>query len=321
MAGHRFVYGPVASRRLGFSLGVDIIPFKTCSLDCVYCQLGSAGKATIRRGSWFPPEEILAQIKAALGSGQRIDVITFSGSGEPTLSRDIGRLIRADQADDPRPRRGADQRDPPHPEGRPARPRRGRHRRAFARRRHGRRSSGASTGPTRRSTTAGSSTVSSASATSSPASSGSRSCSSRGVNDSPAAIRALKAAVARIRPDRIELNTVVRPPADARRQAARRRRAGEDPRRARSQGGDRRLVRRRRAGPGLGRPRAGHPGHRRPASSDGGGHRRGPRPSPRRGPQGPGLAPRPPPRPQDRSRGTNILRRAARPELYLTCPL
>ena len=95
MAGHRYVYGPVASRRLGFSLGVDIIPFKTCTLDCTYCQLGSTGKTSLRRASWFPPKEILAQVKAAVDSGQRIDVITFSGSGEPTLNRDIGGLIRA----------------------------------------------------------------------------------------------------------------------------------------------------------------------------------------------------------------------------------
>src|SRR5512139_3389604 len=70
MPGRRFVYGPVASRRLGFSLGVDIIPFKTCTLDCGYCQLGSTGRATVRRGRWFPPEEILAQIKEVLDSGQ-----------------------------------------------------------------------------------------------------------------------------------------------------------------------------------------------------------------------------------------------------------
>jgi wyosine [tRNA(Phe)-imidazoG37] synthetase (radical SAM superfamily) len=95
MAGRRYVYGPVASRRLGFSLGVDIIPYKTCTLDCIYCQLGSTGKTSVRRGSWFPPKEILAQIKQAIDSGQRIDVITFSGSGEPTLCRDLGKLIRA----------------------------------------------------------------------------------------------------------------------------------------------------------------------------------------------------------------------------------
>ena len=81
----RFVYGPVPSRRLGFSLGVDILPFKTCTLDCVYCQLGSTGKTVIRRGSFFPPKDVLAQVREALGSGQRVDVITFSGSGEPTL--------------------------------------------------------------------------------------------------------------------------------------------------------------------------------------------------------------------------------------------
>lgn len=95
MGGRRHVYGPVPSRRLGFSLGVDIIPFKTCTLDCTYCQLGSTRKTVCRRGSWFPPREILAQVKEAVGSGQKIDVITFSGSGEPTLNRDIGRIIRA----------------------------------------------------------------------------------------------------------------------------------------------------------------------------------------------------------------------------------
>ena len=95
MGGRRYVYGPVPSRRLGFSLGVDIIPFKTCTLDCTYCQLGSTRKTSVRRGSWFRPQEILSQVKEALDSGQRIDVITFSGSGEPTLNRDIGRLIRA----------------------------------------------------------------------------------------------------------------------------------------------------------------------------------------------------------------------------------
>lgn len=95
MGGRRHVYGPVPSRRLGFSLGVDIIPFKTCTLDCMYCQLGPTRKTVCRRGSWFPPGKILAQVKDAVESGRKIDAITFSGSGEPTLNRDIGRLIRA----------------------------------------------------------------------------------------------------------------------------------------------------------------------------------------------------------------------------------
>ncbi len=94
-AAPRFVYGPVPSRRLGFSLGVDILPFKTCPLDCIYCQLGPTPRTTVRRRSWFPPKAVLAQVRKALRSGRRIDAVTFSGSGEPTLNRDLGRLIRA----------------------------------------------------------------------------------------------------------------------------------------------------------------------------------------------------------------------------------
>jgi wyosine [tRNA(Phe)-imidazoG37] synthetase (radical SAM superfamily) len=88
------VYGPVPSRRLGYSLGVDILPFKTCSFDCVYCQLGKTPRRVLRRAKFFASQAILAQIKKALTSGRKIDHITFSGSGEPTLNRDIGKLIR-----------------------------------------------------------------------------------------------------------------------------------------------------------------------------------------------------------------------------------
>jgi wyosine [tRNA(Phe)-imidazoG37] synthetase (radical SAM superfamily) len=88
------VYGPVPSRRLGFSLGVDILPFKTCTLDCVYCQLGSSSRTTVRRKAFFNPKEVLAQVQRAIASGAHIDHITFSGSGEPTLNRSIGGIIR-----------------------------------------------------------------------------------------------------------------------------------------------------------------------------------------------------------------------------------
>jgi wyosine [tRNA(Phe)-imidazoG37] synthetase (radical SAM superfamily) len=87
------IYGPVPSRRLGFSLGVDIIPFKTCSLDCVYCQLGPTTEQKTQRGAFFSAGEILPQIREAIQSGRRIDTITFSGSGEPTLNTLIGDLI------------------------------------------------------------------------------------------------------------------------------------------------------------------------------------------------------------------------------------
>ena len=88
------VYGPVPSRRLGLSLGVDILPYKTCSFDCVYCQLGRAGKKQVRRARYFSCPDVLDQIRRALGENRRIDHITFSGSGEPTLNTLIGPLIR-----------------------------------------------------------------------------------------------------------------------------------------------------------------------------------------------------------------------------------
>ncbi|NIM57428.1 MAG: radical SAM protein [Candidatus Aminicenantes bacterium] len=87
-------YGPVPSRRLGFSLGIDIIPFKTCSLNCIYCQLGQTPKKTIRRKEYFSASDIISQIKKKLDSGQRIDYITFSGSGEPTLNNALGKIIK-----------------------------------------------------------------------------------------------------------------------------------------------------------------------------------------------------------------------------------
>lgn len=88
------IYGPVPSRRLGFSLGVDIIPFKTCSLNCIYCQLGPTLQKTTKREECVPSSRILPEIKRVLHSGQRIDYITFSGSGEPTLNSVIGKIIR-----------------------------------------------------------------------------------------------------------------------------------------------------------------------------------------------------------------------------------
>jgi wyosine [tRNA(Phe)-imidazoG37] synthetase (radical SAM superfamily) len=89
-----FIYGPVPSRRLGFSLGVDILPLKTCSFDCIYCQLGRTTKKTIQRKEYIPHKEVIHQIKKAIASGQKIDYITFSGSGEPTLNKALGKLIR-----------------------------------------------------------------------------------------------------------------------------------------------------------------------------------------------------------------------------------
>jgi len=88
------LYGPGPSRRLGYSLGVDLLPFKTCSLSCIYCQLGNSPKKTIRRINPYSEKKILEEIKEFLKTGARVDFITFSGSGEPTLNKSTGWLIR-----------------------------------------------------------------------------------------------------------------------------------------------------------------------------------------------------------------------------------
>ncbi|NIA16971.1 MAG: radical SAM protein, partial [Planctomycetes bacterium] len=87
-----YVFGPVPSRRLGRSLGVDLVPYKTCSYDCVYCQIGRTTDKTTRLQSWAEIDEIVKQIKANLYLEP--DFITLSGSGEPTLYAQIGSLIQ-----------------------------------------------------------------------------------------------------------------------------------------------------------------------------------------------------------------------------------
>lgn len=92
----RYVFGPVPSRRLGQSLGIDTIPLKTCNWNCVYCQLGRSEPLINQRKVYFPREAILDEVKEALEEHRpgEIDWITFVGSGEPTLHSDIGWLIR-----------------------------------------------------------------------------------------------------------------------------------------------------------------------------------------------------------------------------------
>jgi wyosine [tRNA(Phe)-imidazoG37] synthetase (radical SAM superfamily) len=89
----KHVFGPVASRRLGISLGVDIIPYKTCSLDCIYCECGRTTNLTLQRKHYFAPQIVLDEIKEIIASEKHIQYITFSGSGEPTLNKDIGEII------------------------------------------------------------------------------------------------------------------------------------------------------------------------------------------------------------------------------------
>ncbi|KPK51035.1 MAG: hypothetical protein AMK72_00770 [Planctomycetes bacterium SM23_25] len=86
-----YVFGPVPSRRLGRSLGVDLVPFKTCTYDCIYCQLGGTTNKTLERKEWVPLGEVVEQVKEKLPT--RPDYITLSGSGEPTLHSRIGEVI------------------------------------------------------------------------------------------------------------------------------------------------------------------------------------------------------------------------------------
>lgn len=93
----KYVYGPVKSRRLGLSLGVSLVPHKTCSFDCVYCQLGKTPAKTVERKGYIPASEIAEELRLWLQHHARqakeLDYITVSGAGEPTLNSDIGGVI------------------------------------------------------------------------------------------------------------------------------------------------------------------------------------------------------------------------------------
>lgn len=87
------VFGPVLSKRLGNSLGIDVIPHKTCSYNCIYCQLGSEEKTITDLTNYYSVDEIIYELKEALLNNKNIDYITFTGSGEPTLYKDLKKLI------------------------------------------------------------------------------------------------------------------------------------------------------------------------------------------------------------------------------------
>jgi len=89
------IFGPVLSRRLGMSLGVDLVPFKICSYDCIYCQLGQTTNKTICRKEYISHNTVLREIEEYLSVKYLApDYITLSGSGEPTLNNTIGKIIR-----------------------------------------------------------------------------------------------------------------------------------------------------------------------------------------------------------------------------------
>jgi wyosine [tRNA(Phe)-imidazoG37] synthetase (radical SAM superfamily) len=97
----KHIFGPVPSRRLGLSLGIDLVPYKTCNLDCIYCEAGRTPKKTMERLPFVTAEEIMYELHAhLLNKGPTIDYFTLSGAGEPTLNSNIGKIIEAIKKDD-----------------------------------------------------------------------------------------------------------------------------------------------------------------------------------------------------------------------------
>ena len=88
------LFGPVPSRRLGISLGVDLVPMKTCTLNCIYCECGKTSHLTLERKEYVSFETVKKELTHYLAHHVRPDYITFSGSGEPTLNSKIGDVIR-----------------------------------------------------------------------------------------------------------------------------------------------------------------------------------------------------------------------------------
>lgn len=94
----KHVFGPVPSRRLGLSLGVDIIVPKTCTMDCVYCELGPTTNRTVERACYVDVDEVARELEERLREHPAVDFVTLSGSGEPTLNADFRRAVTAIRA-------------------------------------------------------------------------------------------------------------------------------------------------------------------------------------------------------------------------------
>ncbi|MEA4862534.1 MAG: radical SAM protein [Victivallaceae bacterium] len=88
----KYVFGPVGSRRLGVSLGVDLVTRKTCSQNCPYCEAGLTTLLTLERREYVPAAEVEAELEAVLSGHPKLDWVTFSGAGEPTLNSGIGEV-------------------------------------------------------------------------------------------------------------------------------------------------------------------------------------------------------------------------------------
>ncbi|MBN2857865.1 MAG: radical SAM protein [Candidatus Delongbacteria bacterium] len=90
---YKHIFGPVPSRRLGVSLGIDLVPHKVCSLNCIYCECGKTTDLTLERKEYVPFDEVIEELDRFMSENPKPDYITFSGSGEPTLNSRIGDIV------------------------------------------------------------------------------------------------------------------------------------------------------------------------------------------------------------------------------------
>lgn len=91
---YKYLFGPVPSRRLGMSLGIDLVPHKVCSLNCIYCECGRTTNLTTKRKEYVPFDEVIKELEHFMNNNPAPDYITFSGSGEPTLNSRIGDVLQ-----------------------------------------------------------------------------------------------------------------------------------------------------------------------------------------------------------------------------------
>mgnify|MGYP006276339225 FL=1 len=91
---YKYLKGPVYSRRLGKSLGINIITDKSCSFDCVYCEVGKTTNLTLKRKEYTPTDKIISELDDYLSQNPSLDYITFSSTGEPTLHSKIKNIIK-----------------------------------------------------------------------------------------------------------------------------------------------------------------------------------------------------------------------------------
>lgn len=90
---YKYLFGPIPSRRLGMSLGIDLVPSKVCSMNCIYCESGATNNLTMERKEYIDVDEVIKELDQFIAENNKLDCITFSGAGEPLLNSRCGDLI------------------------------------------------------------------------------------------------------------------------------------------------------------------------------------------------------------------------------------